>query len=104
MMRYNSIRLIRFTLLRNFIVSPVDICNENYISSSVVLIHKIGILKNDYKFYDEHVCDYKNDNLVYVDKNEYMEKDTDTEDLVIFAKKNISQDEIIKNLHMINKN
>jgi hypothetical protein len=87
MLRYNSIKFFRVALLRNFIVSQVDTCNENYISNNVIIVHKRGILKNDYKFYDEHVCGYTNDNLVYFDENEYIEKETDREDLLVFAKK-----------------
>ena len=95
MLRSNYIKLIRFTLLKNSIVSSVDICKENYVKNDVIIVEKRGVLQNDYKFYDEYVCGYtyNNDNLVYLDKNEYIENKENKENkfgednFLIFYKK-----------------
>jgi hypothetical protein len=55
MPKNNYIKLLRFTLLRNFILSKVDICKEHYIKNDLIIIEKNGILENDNKFYDEHI-------------------------------------------------
>ncbi len=102
MLKNNYIKLLRFTLLRNFILSKVDICKEHYIKNDLIIIEKNGILENDNKFYDEHICSYNsyNDDLVYLDKNEYIEVITQEQNLRLFRKKNHECRESLKNIEI----
>jgi hypothetical protein len=102
MLKNNYIKLLRFTLLRNFILSKVDICKENYVKNDLIIIEKNGILENDNKFYDEYICSYNsyNDDLVYLDKNEYMEVITQEKNLRLFRKINDECRESLKNIEI----